>query len=463
MLNDTMTYGCDLSVLDQTMFVEKSIMAVCGVLRSEIDMINGDYTSVIEHFKGCLDIIFHQYSAILPEKQLLDNIGLYLMACVLNGEAADALEAIKKLKRKNLLPEGSRVFLCAYAFILQLTGEDTNALDTIAQVQMTSIAESICMARAYMFLNEYKNALPYAKTVREAFPYMVGANHIYGACLYENEDYSLAYSCYERIANMLPDDINSQYYKKCCQIAVKAQKSGAQFEKQHFPDTYTTAIEHAFKYTEKIAEHVRKPSAELKYVLENNADLCNEIAQIVPFLTEESQSIVVNALISADANENLLRALLLKNELIHKAKESIVKHIRKKGDEKIAVGYGNVLFEGYPYAMRNISDDSAVCEAYLNSYKIAKVHHGVICTIALNDLYEYYLAISNGFADEDESMVNAFAVCIHLKAALKGCFEEDLNSILTLYPNVDRDDALEAMGELEEIERRYIYDLFGNV
>lgn len=465
MLNDPLFYGSDLSSLDGIAYMNKPVMALCVVLRSEIAFMNGDYDAVIGMFDSVMTSVVENQDLFLPAKYVFDNIPMFMLSCIFN----DDMERQKyPLGRDNELGVSVRnriPLVCVYAMLELMSGNAFN-IDELAKLPAADLVDALCIARTLMHCDRYEAALPYAKTVRNIYPYMISSNHMYGACAYAAGEYDTAYECYDRICKMFPDDITAQYYKDRCKKAICAVASGENVEKLHFPDTYATSVEQACHYTEMLNSLLDLSPEELSLNLDRNSELCNIVRCLMPALQDESQLKIVERLVLCDGvkAEKLLRKLLLCPDISHLAKQRMLKYfVDYYPESKIAFCFGSSVIESYGVLMDDIDCGEAVYDVYANCFKIAKNRSGLIGAIAVNDVFSYYLGLQYDFDEIDENVLRAMAPCIQFRAGQKCRLGEDINAILESYPELSIEDVEEAAEMLDEAERMYIYDLYSDL
>lgn len=459
-LSDFLAYGSDLSSLDENAAENKHLMLACAALRSIQSFLDFDTDAIKRNFESCLGAIDVEDGPTMPEHFLIDHHAFYIFSCIFSGTVEDALNLIDKLQKANIGSTHVYATACAYSLLLCLTSPNKDFTDDTGSTNTTDFIDTLCVARALLILGEYEKAYPYAKRVLKAKPYSIGANNLFAACAFGKGDYKSAYVCYARLSKMLPDDIAARYYKNMCLAAKNGDESAANAK---IPIAYTIDLGTAKSYTDDMRALLEKTPEELDEALNTNATAKGELTEFMYLLEDEFQLKAMKLLCAckSDTAAEIRRRLLLDKEVCIAAKEMAVRAFLAEDTQRaVAIACTNAFFEAVPSLLPSGSIKKVLYGAYKRCYKNVLKAHGIVCAVAINELFSY----TSLFDIDSEAQAEAMAPHLHTMAARMCGFDDDLETVTqTYYPEIDIVDAEDAVADFFDIEEDFINDLYGNL
>ncbi|MBQ9949941.1 MAG: hypothetical protein IJO93_04385 [Clostridia bacterium] len=462
-LNDTLFYGVDSSAADADWITVRPVTGM-SVALSSVRLFHDGLTSALRRrMRHAIQSAVSEEISI-PTGFVLQSAGNFMSASVFDDDSDGALYFLETITGDTPIHSVSN--MCSVALIAYLSTKDEKLLETIDSVPLPAPHELSCVAHINLFLERNEAAYKLFKQELKVSPYAVGLNRKAAFAGYTLGKYGECYECYDKMAKLLPWDKAVEYYKQHCLIRSSKNPNSINPDPKdfHMPFDCHNRISAAVYYTDKMQaildNAADNPDADLSL---DDEDM---LSTFIPMLKNSMQCDVIKLFAEkkSDRASHLIRRLLLDKVTDRSAKDLALRTLMHHGAQKrIACCCEGSFIEAYPLMHTDFETYPEMYEAYKKCYNTAKRSYNMMCALALNSYYEYYMRVCSGFAALDAEDAEALAAKMLIMAALRCGCDNPETVLNTYYPDVNDDDLMDITEYLDICERGYIDDIYCNM
>lgn len=463
-LNDTIGYGWDISMLDEYICDSKQIMAIAVALEAEREMMDFyDLSFTKKNYELFIPSFSLDYNMLIHEREMLNNHAIYVIACITENDVDSAAKMIMRLQKSSFVSYNVASVIASYSAILGSVEEKKSEFCKICEKE-NRFVDDLCVARILINENDFKSALKFARRVFARYPYLKSTNHMLGLCLYSIGDYAAAYDCYERILKMFPNELPAKQYLDICKASMNSKDA---VPAKVFPESYSLCIDEAASFSQSFMKFrfIECTQTEFDEIITEKAEEYKLICELAAVINEDFQLNLAKKLCKSKSKNKLelITTLLLNSEYSIDAKNVLVDYIAENEPERcVAVATSHSFVEAYSTILDEDDIGNNLYSVYCNCFDKALYSHGAVCSVAVNELFRYFSFIDIGTFSS--KMKKAMAPCIHTYAAKLCGFDitlEDLTS--KYYDGIDEDTVLKTHQLIIMFEEEYIHEVFGDL